>query len=76
MSRKTITVDEDAYEAAAEVKRDEESWTDCLLRLADGVEQTEPSVEVEFDEKALADDIAAQTAKKTADEVESRLTTR
>jgi len=76
MSRKTITVDEDAYAAAAEVKRDEESWTDCLLRLANGVEQTEPPADVGFDEKALADDIAAQTAKRTADEVENRLTTR
>jgi hypothetical protein len=33
MSRKTITVDEDVYERLDDVKDDDESWTELLLRL-------------------------------------------
>ena len=78
MPRKTITVTEKCYDSLCGVKSDDESWTECLLRLRNeaesgdecGVNTATPLTEDHID------DIATRTAAQTATEVENRLTER
>jgi len=67
MSRKTITVTGAAYEAADADRRDDESWSEYLERVAGDTEHGPNTVAVEN-----VDEIARQTA----DEVENRMTRR
>lgn len=78
MSRKTITVDESVYDRVDEVKRDEESWSDCLLRLVNTLESgdCDQSEHTDVLTESHIDDIVARTARQTATEVENRLTGR
>lgn len=76
--RTTLTADDDAVDAVAAHKRDEDSWTDVLFRAAEALEAVEGDGELNpntLTEEHI-DDIAARTAERTADEVENRLTTR
>jgi len=66
--RKTITVDADAFKTADADRREDESWTDYLRRVAgDDDEHTPNTVAVEN-----VDEIA----RAAATEVEDRLTRR
>lgn len=68
MSRKTITVTDAAYEAAAADRRDGESWSEYLERVAsDDTEHTPNTVAV-----TNVDEIA----RAAADAVEDRMTRR
>lgn len=73
--RKTISVSEDCYWDLEARKQDDDSWTDVLERLLDDAETG--GGEDERNVNALTEDhiadIAAETARKTADEVENRL---
>lgn len=66
MSRTTITVTDDAFEAADADRRDDESWSDYLERVAG----------TEHDPNTVAVDNVAEIARAAADEVESRMTRR
>jgi len=73
MARKTVTISEAAYEQLAAAKRDEESFTDIVLRLTseeppDGGEHRPNTLTEEHIE-----DIATLTASRTAAELERRL---
>ena len=65
--RKTLTVSAEAFEAADADRREGESWTDYLLRVAREDEHTPNTVAVEN-----VDEIA----RMTAGEVENRMTQR
>lgn len=73
MTRKTISIDEDLHGELSADKREDESWTECIRRLVD----ESPGQQAECDVNALTEDhiedIAAITARKAADEVETRL---
>lgn len=70
--RKTITIDAELHEALADRKADDESWTDFLERLA---ETETDRGQAERDVNALTEahisDIAAATARRTVDEIET-----
>jgi len=66
MSRTTITVTDDAFEAADADRRDDESWSDYLQRVAD----------TEHDPNTAAVSNVDEIARATADEVEDRMTRR
>jgi predicted CopG family antitoxin len=67
--RKTITVTEACYERLQAVKRSDESWTDCLTRLADDTDtERKPNT-------AVVENIE-EIARRTASEVEDRMTRR
>lgn len=79
--RTTISVSQAAYDALATEKREGESFSDVVLRVcgdSETVEAPAPSVELPDDvlTEAHIEDIAARSARKTADEVENRLTRR
>jgi len=71
--RTTITADNDAVDAVAAHKRDEDSWTDVLFRAAEALEAVEGDGEHGLNTltEDHIDDIAARTAERTADEVEN-----
>lgn len=66
MSRTTITVTDGAFEAADADRRDGESWSDYLQRVA-GTEHDPNTVVVEN---------IGEVARAVGDEVESRMTRR
>ena len=66
MSRKTITVSTEAFEAADADRRDGESWSDYLQRVADDEHGPNTVVVKNVDEIARA----------SASEVENRMTRR
>lgn len=68
MGRKTISVTEDVYERLAEAKREGESWSNTLARLADGGGECKPNT--------VAVENVDEIARATADEVENRMTRR
>lgn len=80
MSRKSITVDERAFYRLKAEKRDGESWTELIDRATDALESQDDDATADPDFDALTEDhiqdIATLTARKTATEVESRLTHR
>jgi predicted CopG family antitoxin len=45
--RKSITVDEDAFEDLARFKREEESWSDLVQRAADALESKDVAGDLE-----------------------------
>lgn len=68
--RKTITVEEAAFEASDADRRDDESWTDYLHRVAgDGDED-------EHTPNTVAVENVDEVARATAAEVENRMTRR
>jgi predicted CopG family antitoxin len=73
MSRKTISIDEDVYDDLEELKRDDDSWTDLLRRLSTG-QGGEHDLNTLTEEHI--DDIATETARRTARELENRLNRR
>lgn len=83
-NRKNLSVSAEAYTALADEKREGESFTDVVLRLCAG-EDSEGESDPDGDAFDLSgdvlteshlDDIASRTARKTADEVENRLSRR
>jgi len=66
MSRTTITVTDDAFEAADADRRDDESWSDYLERVAD-TEHAPNTVVVKN---------IGEVARAVGDEVEDRMRTR
>lgn len=68
--RKTITVDADVHAALDELKRVDESWTDLLRRLTGGRDGEHGLNTLT---EAHIEDIAATTARRTAEELETRL---
>lgn len=73
MSRKTISIDEQVHENLQEMKRDNDSWSDLLRRLSDG-QGGEHDLNTLTEEHI--DDIATETARQTARELENRLNRR
>ena len=68
--RKTITIDADLYDDLATRKDATESWSDLLARLADECDaDAEHSVNTLTE--AHIDDIAATTARRTLEELET-----
>lgn len=65
MGRKTITVDADVFEELADMKGEDLSWNDFLVRLAD--DSTGVTVM-----EATPDELAEMTAKRVTDELEAR----
>jgi predicted CopG family antitoxin len=63
MSRTTITVTDDAFEAADADRRDDESWSDYLQRVAG----------TEHDPNTVAVENIGEVARAVGDEVESRM---
>lgn len=70
MSRKTISVTADAYDALAEHKREDESWSECFHRLANHLGDTEHGPNTVVVENV--DEIG----RIAADHVEERMTRR
>jgi len=66
MSRTTITVTDDAFEAADADRRDDESWSDYLQRVAS----------TEHDPNTVAVENIGEVARAVGDEVENRMRTR
>jgi len=66
MSRTTITVTDDAFEAADADRRDDESWSDYLQRVAD----------TEHDPNTVVVENIGEVARAVGDEVEDRMRTR
>jgi len=67
--RKTITLRESAYDALDDAKREDESFSDTVERLADGSEG-------EHTPNTVAVTNVDEIARRTADEVENRMTRR
>lgn len=75
MSRKHVSTTETAFEALDAQRKADESWSELFERAAealDGGVETGPETLTRDD----VDDIAALTARRTADEAENRLTRR
>jgi predicted CopG family antitoxin len=73
MARTAATISEAAYEALADAKRENESFTDAVLRLTD---EKPPDGGGELGMNTLTEDhiadIADETAWRTAEELEHR----
>ena len=78
VDRTTISVSQAAHDALAAEKREDESFTDVVLRLCADSEVDAPTTDVPDGVLTVdhLEDISARTARKTADEVENRLTRR
>jgi predicted CopG family antitoxin len=63
--RKTLSVTEACYERLEAEKREDESWTDCLIRLADGADEQGPNT--------VAVENVDEIARASAQAVEDRL---
>lgn len=82
--RKTVSLSVDAHTALGNEKRDDESFTDVVMRLcsetdsdsADAPSEPAPTLPEGVLTEAHIADISTQTAQKAADEVEHRLTRR
>lgn len=74
--RTNISVTDDVHERCSTLKRDDESWSAFLTRAADALEQTETDHTQTALTTAHIDDIAARVSRRTAEEVENRLTRR
>jgi len=72
MTRKTITVTDEAFEAAAADRRDGESWSDYLQRVADA----DTDADTEHDPNTVAVANIDEVARAVGDEVENRMTRR
>ena len=76
--RKHISTTQDAFDAADDVREEDESWSEFLHRAAealDGGVETDPETEL-GDVMARLDDLEATIPSRTADDVENRLRTR
>lgn len=78
--RKTITIDADLHAQLQSQKRGSESWTAFLQRLQQQADEAQadpqeahPVDDLETLTEDHIDDIATRTARRTADEVETRL---
>lgn len=74
MSRKTISVDEGAYETLEAHKDEDESWSDVFEQAAEALESGDGSDEHEVN-TAVVENID-EVKRAVADEVENRLTRR
>ncbi|MFB6189347.1 MAG: antitoxin VapB family protein [Halapricum sp.] len=77
--RKHLSILADVYERLEAHKHEDESWSDLVERAADALEEDGNEDDVNGLETLTEehiDDIAARTARKTADEVQDRLTGR
>jgi|AntDeeMinimDraft_6_1070357.scaffolds.fasta_scaffold07998_2 hypothetical protein len=76
--RKHISTTGAAFQAADEVRDEDESWSEFLHRAAealDGSVETDPETDL-ADVMARLDDLEATIPSRTADDVENRLRTR
>lgn len=73
--RKHFSATEAAYDAADAVRKEDESWSEYLERSAKALEGDGENGP-ETDLAGKLDDVLAELPKRTADEVENRLTGR
>jgi hypothetical protein len=69
--RKTITIDADVHADLEELKRDGESWSDLLTRLADDTGGARGEHSPNTLTEAHIDDIANAAARRTLEELET-----
>jgi predicted CopG family antitoxin len=73
MGHKTITISDDAYEALAKAKTDNESFTKVILRLTS--QRTTAGALLDYLQDSLPDeDLAASIEERTKTTKQSRLT--
>lgn len=70
--RKTLSVTEDCHDRLREAKREDESWTDCLRRLADGDAERKPNRDAGLTPGDL-DDIGAEVERRVERVLDNRL---
>lgn len=77
MSRKTITIDEAAFERLDDLRREDESWTAFADRAADVLEAGSAGRDGEHTSNTLKedhiDDIASETASRVLRDLETAL---
>jgi len=69
--RKTITIDADVHADLEALKRDGESWSDLLARLADDAGDVHSEQNLNTLTEAHIDDIANAAARRTLEELET-----
>lgn len=77
MNRKTITIDEDAFERLDDLRDDDESWTEFADRAADVLEAESEGRDGEHTPNTLTeehiDDIVSRTSSQVVRDLETAL---
>lgn len=73
MTRKTISLDKETYDRLAELKQDNESWTEFGDRVAGEIDGRDGEHEVNTLTEDHIDDIAGETARRVVQDLETAL---